>query len=122
MILVDTSVWIDHLRRSNEALAGLLSEAYVLIHPFVAGELACGNLKNRTELLRYLSALPSATVASHDEAMHLLEDRKLAGCGIGWVDAHLLASALLSHCSFWTLDERLRRAGGRAGVKIYTDR
>ena len=122
MILVDTSVWIDHLRQGNEVLAGFLSEAFVLVHPFITGELACGNLKNRTELLRYLNALPSATVASNEEVMHLIEDRKLAGCGIGWVDAHLLASALLSNGIFWTADERLRRAGERASVKLYSGR
>ena len=121
MILVDTSVWIDHLRRGNRVLAGFLSEAVVLIHPFIAGELACGNLKNRTELLRYLNALPLATVASNEEVMHLIEERKLAGCGIGWVDAHLLASALLSNGTFWTADERLQRAGEQAGAKIYSD-
>lgn len=119
MILVDTSVWVDHLRRSNAALSELLSEAYVLMHPFVVGELACGNLKNRAELLRSLNTLPRAALGSHEEVMQLIEGYQLTGWGIGWIDAHLLASALLSQCSFWTLDERLRQAGKQARVRLY---
>ncbi len=119
MILVDTSVWIDHLRRDNKALGGFLSEAFVLLHPFVIGELACGNLKNRPGLLRYLNTLPLASSATHEEALQMMEDRQLWGRGIGWVDAHLLASALLSRCLFWTMDERLRQAGEFVGLKLY---
>ena len=119
MILVDTSVWIAHFRKGRSRLGELLSEALVMVHPFVMGELACGNLKNRARILSDLEALPSAVSATHEEVMRLIEDRKLWGLGIGWIDAHLLASALLSDCRFWTLDGRLLRAAAAAGVKLY---
>ena len=119
MILVDTSVWIDHFRKGSSLLAEFLSEASVLIHPFVIGELACGNLKNRTRILGDLQALRSAVSAAHEEVLRLIEDRKLWGLGIGWTDGHLLASALLSNCRLWTLDERLDRAAAAAGAKLY---
>ena len=108
MILVDTSVWIDHLRQVDPELSRLLNEGVVLCHPFVVGELACGNLKNREEILDLLAALPTTKAASHQEAMHLVTDRKLSGPGIGWIDAHLLASALLSSCTLWTKDKALQ--------------
>jgi len=107
MILVDTSVWIDHLRRGDQRLSSLLDEGVVLSHPFVIGELACGNLKNRAEILSLMAALPGSTLASHHEAMHLVTDRRLSAKGIGWVDVHLLASALLSKCTLWTKDKSL---------------
>jgi hypothetical protein len=119
MILVDTSVWIAHFRKGGSKLGELLNEALVLVHAFVVGELACGNLKNRARILSHLEALPSAVSATHEEVMRLIEDRKLWGLGIGWIDVHLLASALLSNCQFWTLDGRLVRAAGAAGVKLY---
>jgi len=119
MILVDTSVWIAHLRKGGSGLAELLSEAAVLVHPFVIGELACGDLRNRSRLLSDLEALPCAVSATHQEVMRLVEDRKLWGLGIGWIDGHLLASALLSSCQFWTLDRKLARAAAAAGVKLY---
>jgi len=119
MILVDTSVWVAHFRKGGSKLGELLSEALVLAHPFVVGELACGNLKNRTRILSDLEALPSAVYATHEEVMRLIEDRKLWGLGIGWIDTHLLASALLSNCQFWTLDGRLVRAAAAGGVKLY---
>ncbi len=90
-----------------------------MIHPFVMGELACGNLKNRSRILSDLEALPCAVSATHEEVLQMLELRKLWGLGIGWIDAHLLASALLSDCQFWTLDGRLVRAAAAAGVKLY---
>ena len=119
MTLVDTSVWVAHFRNGNSPLAELLNEALVLVHPFVVGELACGNLKNRARALSDLEALPSAVSATHEEVMRLLEDRELWGLGVGWIDAHLLASALLSSCQFWTLDKGLVRAGATAGVTLY---
>jgi predicted nucleic acid-binding protein len=118
MVLVDTSVWIEHFRRRERALADGLSDGLVLMHPFVCGELACGNLKNRSAILSDLRALPSATVASDTEVERLIEDRKLWGQGLGWVDVHLLASALLSHCEFWTLDKRLGEAAARLGLSF----
>jgi predicted nucleic acid-binding protein len=119
MILVDTSVWITHLREGGSALTALLIEGVVLTHPFVIGELACGNLKHRARILSDLNVLPAAVPATHEEALRLIEDRKLWGEGIGWIDAHLLASSLLSNSSFWTIDERLNRSAAVAGVKIY---
>ena len=108
MILVDTSVWVDHLRTADQELSSFLNEGVVLCHPFVIAELACGNLKNREKILDLLSALPISEVASHEEAMYLFTDRKLSGEGIGWIDVHLLASALLSNCTIWTKDKTLQ--------------
>ena len=107
MILVDTSVWIDHLRKGNAELASLLNEGVVLCHPFVIGELACGNLENRAEFLSLLAAIPASTVASHQEVLRLVSDRGLSGKGLGWIDVHLLASALLSRCALWTTDKAI---------------
>ena len=110
MVLADTSIWIDHFRRGHAGLAGQLSEGRVLVHPFIVGELACGNLKNRDITLSNLRALPGAKVASNDEVLRLVNDRRLWGSGLGWIDVHLLASALLTGCDFWTLDLRLKKA------------
>lgn len=109
MVLVDTSVWIEHFRKGHAGLAALLNQASVLMHPFVLGELACGNLQKRARILGDLAELPRALAAIDEEVLQLIEERKLWGCGIGWVDAHLVASALLSNCRLWTLDERLNR-------------
>jgi hypothetical protein len=119
MILVDTSVWIDHFRVGNPALGKVLAEGQVLVHPFVVGELACGSLRNRRRILDDLGALPLAVSAAHEEVLRLIEEGGLWGLGIGWIDGHLLASALLSNCRFWTLDRKLARAAGRASVKLY---
>ncbi len=116
-VLVDSSVWIEHLRKGHSGLAALLNEASVLMHPYIIGELACGHLKHRALILDSLAELPSAVTATHEEALDLMEDRKLWGRGIGWIDAHLIASALLSNCPLWTLEERLNRAAAEAGVK-----
>ena len=86
------------------------------MHPFVSGELACGNLKSRATILSDLHALPPAKVASNTEVLQLIEDRRLWGRGLGWVDVHLLASALLSHCGFWTLDKKLGEAAAELGL------
>jgi predicted nucleic acid-binding protein len=105
--LVDTSVWIDHLRRGNATLAARLRKGEVECHPFVIGELASGNLMRRAELLSLLGALPQAPQAHHDEVLALIASKRLMGRGLGWVDVHLLASALLGRTSLWTLDRRL---------------
>jgi predicted nucleic acid-binding protein len=118
MTLADTSVWIAHFREGSPGLAGLLNEGSVLVHPFVIGELACGNFRDRTSILNDLQALPVAVTASHEEVLHVIERRKLWLVGIGWIDAHLLAAALLSNCQLWTLDLRLLRAATRAGVEL----
>jgi predicted nucleic acid-binding protein len=107
MTLIDTSVWVDHLRRGNAKVRGLLESGEVAIHPFVLGELACGNMKNRKEILDLLGQLPNATVAEQNEVLALVESRKLFGTGIGWVDAHLLASALISGTRLLTMDKAL---------------
>lgn len=107
MILVDTSVWIDHLRRGNARLRSLLDANEVLSHPVVVGELACGTLQARAEILEYLQELPAATIADHREVLSLLENERLYGRGIGWTDMHLLASARLSGARLWTLDASL---------------
>lgn len=110
MILVDTSVWVDHLRGGNDALASLLCDAEVLCHPFVVGELACGNLARREEVLSLLAALPQSVLADHGEVMAFVNIRRLMGTGIGWIDAHLLSSAALTNAPLWTLDKRLAQA------------
>lgn len=116
MVLADTSVWIAHFREGQPILADLLSDGRVVLHPFVAGELACGNLKKRGSVLSDLAALPMATRASEAEVIRLVEDRKLWGRGLGWIDAHLIASALLSHCRLWTFDKRLAAAVSELGL------
>ena len=116
MILVDTSVWIDHLRHGNPKLKGLLLESRVLTHPFILGELACGSLQNRQGVMSLLRALPECICAEHDEVLALLENEQLHGRGIGWIDAHLLASARLSRSGLWTLDRRLARIASALGI------
>jgi predicted nucleic acid-binding protein len=115
-LLVDTSVWIDHLRSSDAGLATHLERGEVWCHPFIIGELACGNLNNRGEILRRLAALPRAEVAEHREALTFLEAHALAGRGIGWIDAHLLASARLTGLPFWTLDRQLASVARDLGL------
>ena len=108
MILVDTSVWVEHLGSGNTTLADELRAGQVLTHPFVIGELACGNLKNRREVLDLLGRLPSVPTATHSEALAFLERRALMGRGIGFIDVHLLAStALADSARLWTRDRRL---------------
>lgn len=108
MILVDTSVWIDHLRSGDEELATLLNIAQVLIHPFILGELACGNLRNRREVLTLLADLPGIAVAADSEVLFFIEQHGLMGRGIGYIDAHLLAAVSLdSPARLWTRDKRL---------------
>ena len=116
MVLADTSVWIEHFRQGNKLLADRLNEGIILMHPFVSGELACGNLRRRAAVLSDLQALPAASVASDSEVLQMIEDRHLWGPGLGWIDMHLLASALLSGCRFWTLDKRLARSASDLGL------
>ena len=117
MILVDTSVWIDHLRAGNEALAELLNRAQVFSHPFVVGELACGNLQNRRQVLTLLADLPRVAVASEAEVLVFIEQQSLMGRGIGYIDAHLLAAASLARpARLWTRDKRLKAVAGELGL------
>ena len=116
-MLVDTSLWVEHLRRGHAGLAARLEQGRVVTHPFVVGELACGQLRKRGEILGWLSALPHCEPCDHDEVLALVEARGLAASGLGWVDVHLLASALVSGEALWTLDARLARAAERLNCK-----
>ena len=110
MILVDTSVWVDHLRNGNDTLSERLLKDEVACHPMVIGELACGNLKRRKELLALLHALPAVERVSDDEILFFIEQHRLSGRGLGLVDIHILASCVISQTPLWTLDDRLRQA------------
>jgi predicted nucleic acid-binding protein len=112
-MLVDTSVWIDHFREADMDLESLLDEGRVATHPFVIGELACGSLHHRAEILRLLETLPSVPVATHDEVLALVDRHHLHGAGLGWIDMHLLASAKLGRQSLWSADRRLHNAARR---------
>lgn len=117
MILVDTSIWIDHLRVADPALAQLLNAGRVLAHPFVTGELACGNLQNRVGVLSLMQDLPAAPVATDDEVLVFIDRRSLAGRGIGYVDAHLLcAVALAGKAKLWSRDKRLVSVAEALGI------
>jgi len=117
LIIVDTSVWIDHLRSGNQRLSRLLDRGQVLAHPWVIGELALGNLQRRVEILRLLDGLPQATIATESEVMKLIDQHELYGSGIGYVDAQLLAATRLSGDGrLWTLDARLASPAATLGV------
>ncbi|RDD70323.1 type II toxin-antitoxin system VapC family toxin [Paracoccus versutus] len=111
MILVDTSIWIDHLRAGDAELVDLLNTEQVMAHPFIIGELALGSLKDRETVIAAMQGLPQAPVASHDEVMALIRTRRLFSLGIGYVDAHLIAATLLAPgTTLWTRDRRLKAA------------
>jgi predicted nucleic acid-binding protein len=119
MILVDTSVWIDHLRATETGLVAALNAEQVLMHPFVVGELACGNLKNRQEILSLLRNLPSAPIATQDQVLELIDRHRLMGLGIGFIDAHLLtATTLASPARIWTRDKRLAIVAGGLNLTL----
>lgn len=119
MILVDTSVWVDHLRASDEMLAGLLDAAMVLAHPFVIGELALGNLRQRETVVNALSDLPMANVATDAEVLHFINRNTLFGRGVGYVDCHLLAAArLTAGTELWTRDKRLHGVAVQLGLAV----
>lgn len=113
MVIVDTSIWVTHLRKGNRHLEELLLDAQVVCHPFIVGELACGNIKNRNEFLSLLQSLPMASTVAMDELLFFIERNQLMGMGIGFVDAHLLASAQLLRIPLWTSDKRLRAAASK---------
>ena len=108
MVLVDTSIWIDHFRKASGRLVSLLEAEEVVLHTFVLGELACGNLSNRKEIIALLHALPDATKVEDDELLLFIERRRLMGRGIGLIDLHILASCCIDSCLLWTRDKRLR--------------
>lgn len=123
MILVDTSIWIDHLRSGDPLLVDLLERGEVLSHPAVVGELGLGSLRQRTTIIESLQALPAAVVAGDSEVMHLVDQHRLFGRGIGWVDAHLLASVRLTPgARLWTGDKRLAALAHALGVAAASSR
>ena len=115
-VLVDTSVWIKHLRESDKNLVRLLEQGVVACHPFIIGELACGGIKNRHEIIRLLNDLPSTDILDHYEIMEFIEHRKIMNKGIGYVDVHLLGSALVSETPLWTFDKALRRIANQLSI------
>jgi predicted nucleic acid-binding protein len=120
VILADTSVWVEHLRSGKAGLAALLENGGVLAHPWVTGELALGNLRDRDEVLRLLGRLPQATVATDDEVLRVIDGEVLHGAGIGYVDAQLLAASRLTpDARLWTGDRRLSSVAVRLGVAFH---
>lgn len=109
MIVVDTSVWIDHFRRGNRTLVQLLAEDQVRMHPYVVGELACGTLRQRHETLALLQSLPAIGVVSDAEALFYLDHQRLYGKGLGYIDLHLLAATAIAGAELWSLDRALQR-------------
>lgn len=121
MILVDTSVWVDHLRRGDARLRDLLDNASVLVHPFVLGEIACGSLSDRALVLELLHDLPMTSVAEADEVLRFIDRHRIYGKGLGYVDVHLLAAvALTPGARLWTRDKRLRAIATSLG-QAYTE-
>ena len=118
MILCDSSVWIDHFRHGNATLAELLENDQALGHPFIIGELACGALPTRGATIELLQTLPEAPLVEHDEVLALIDRHRLMASGIGWVDAHLLGSALLAHARLWTFDLSLATAARKLGIEF----
>jgi len=117
MVLVDTSVWVRHLWEGDPDLKQLLNDGQVICHPYIVGELACGNMKNRREVLPLMQALPQATLASHEEVLRFIELNSLMGKGLGYIDVHLCASALLTRVPVWTYDKRLNAANETLGIR-----
>jgi predicted nucleic acid-binding protein len=116
VVLVDTSVWIAHLRHGAIGLEALLYQGRVMCHPFIVGELACGNIRNRSEIISLLQRLPGAIPAGHEEVIQFIEHYGLMGQGLGYTDMHLLASAKLTGVPLWTLDKRLNEAAKKLGL------
>jgi predicted nucleic acid-binding protein len=116
MVLVDTSVWVEHLRFGSTGLENLLNEGIVACHVFITGELACGNLSNRSEIISLLLALPLVNQADHEEVLHFIDRYSLMGKGLGYIDMHLLASAMMTHVQIWTLDKKLKGVSAKLGL------
>jgi predicted nucleic acid-binding protein len=116
MILADTNVWIKHFRESDDELIAQLNIGFIACHPFIIGELACGNLGNRSEILMLLQALPSSPVVETTEILEFIENRSLMGRGLGYVDIHLLASTIIGNVVLWTFDRRLHEVAIELGV------
>ena len=120
MVLVDTSVWVSHLRDGNAELATLLNDGMVLCHPLIIGELACGNLKDGDVILSFLKLLPRCIEAEHEEVLSFIENNRIMGKGIGYTDAQLAASAVLAGVPIWTLDKKLAHVAGGLHIKYRT--
>jgi hypothetical protein len=120
MVLVDTSVWVSYLRHGNSRLQKLLQEDRVASHPFIIGELACGNISNRTEILSLMQSLPMLDVVQHEELLLFIENNKLMGTGLGFVDVHLMAAAALADIPLWTQDKKLKQACSRLSIDFST--
>lgn len=118
MVLADTSIWVSHLRGKTSDLSELLNMGIVVTHPYVIGELACGNLSERQEILGLMNELPVAVTAEHEEVLDFVETQGLMRKGLGWVDAHLLASALLSSTPIWTEDKELAEAARSLNIGL----
>jgi predicted nucleic acid-binding protein len=116
MVLVDTSIWVSHLRDGNVGLENLLNDGEVLCHPFIVGELACGNLKKRHEILKYLQSLPMTILAEDEEVLKFIENHQLMGKGLGYIDVHLIAAALLTDVPLWTFDKTLDKIAKEIGI------
>jgi len=116
MVLVDTSVWVSHLREGEVGLEKLLIDGEVICHPFIVGELACGNLKNRLEILTYLQSLPMTILAEDEEVLKFIENNQLMGKGLGYIDIHLIASAILTDVPVWTFDKTLDKIAKKIGI------
>jgi len=116
MILVDTSVWVDHLRGTESGLVDLLADGQVLTHPFIIEELACGSLAKREEFIDLISSLPTTTVAQHREVLELITNKRLYSTGLGSVDVHIIASAMLDGVRIWSKDKILSREAKRLGI------
>lgn len=116
MILADTSVWVNHLRRGDRNLVGMLQAESVGLHPFILGEIAAGNLRNRERVLAYFASLPELPVAYESEVHHLLESRRLWGSGLGWIDLHILTAAKLSGWHLYTADRAMNQAAARLEI------
>ena len=116
MVLVDTSIWVTHLRHGAIGLEALLHGGRAVCHPFIVGELACGNLQNRPEIISLLQTLPGAIRAGHEEIMKFIENYRLMGKSLGYIDIHLLASAMLTGIPLWTIDKKLNEVAIKLGL------
>lgn len=118
MVLVDTSVWVSHLRMGHSKLERFLQDGDVACHPFIVGELACGNLKNRSEILSLIQSLPMTIEAEHQEVLQFITNHQLMGTGLGYIDVHLMASAVLTEIPIWTLDKILNNISSKLGIGL----
>ena len=117
MVLVDTSVWVRHLREGDSDLEQLLNNGELMCHPYIVGELACGNMKNRHEVISLLQLLPLATLARHEEILQFIEMNHLMGKGLGYIDIHLAASAVLSGVPILSYDKKLNEVSEGLGIR-----